>query len=122
MKKGFLLVALLLSIGMKAQTLSLQESIDMVLKNNFDIRISRNEADIDKLNNTAGNAGMLPTVKLNGSSTLSYNNVYQKSSSGTISKYPHQASTDLGADAMLSWTLYDGGKMFITKKRLSQTI
>ncbi len=121
MKKGFLLVVLLLSIGVKAQTLSLQESIDMALKNNFDIHVSRNEADIDKLNNTAGNAGMLPTVKLNGSSTLSYNNVYQKYFSGTISKYPHQASTDLGADAMLSWTLYDGGKMFITKKRLSQT-
>ncbi|MBP7984602.1 MAG: TolC family protein [Bacteroidaceae bacterium] len=90
------------------------------MKSNFDILIARNSADMDRINNTRSNAGMLPTISLNGNSTYSYNNVYQKTSSESINKYPTQSTTNIGADAELSWTLYDGGKMFITKNKLAE--
>ncbi|NLI35314.1 MAG: TolC family protein [Bacteroidales bacterium] len=121
MKKIVLLFICILSVNAGAQTLSLQQSIDMALRKNFDILVSRQQADINKLNNTKGNAGMLPTVNFNGTSNVSYNNVYQKmSTANTINKYPSQLSTDWGANAMLSWTLYDGGKMYVTKKKLAE--
>ena len=121
MKKIVLFLAWILSVNTGAQTLSLQQAIDMALRKNFDILVSRQQADINKLNNTKGNAGMLPTVNFNGTSNVSYNNVYQKmSTANTTNKYPSQLTTDWGANAMLSWTLYDGGKMYVTKKKLTE--
>lgn len=102
------------------QSLTLNDAISTALKNNFDITIARNEADIDKANNTKGNAGMLPSVNLNGNGGYNLNNVHQKQSAGTVNNYNPQSTYVIGANAELSWTLYDGGKMFVTKKKLEQ--
>jgi len=121
MKKILFIIAVILGANARAQQpLSVNDAINIAMKSNFDILIARNSADMDRINNTKSNAGMLPTVSLNGSSTYSYNNVYQKTSSGSINKYPTQSTTNIGADAELSWTLYDGGKMFITKNKLTE--
>ena len=120
MKKIVFLFAVLGCVSISAQHLSMQEAVDIALKKNFDIIVSRSQAEINKFNNTKGNAGMLPTVGLQTTGDASYDQVYQKQSSGVINKYPSQFNTDLGANAMLSWTLFDGGRMFITKNKLSE--
>lgn len=121
MKKIILFIILAISVGARAQNqISLQQAIDLALKNNFDIIVSRHQADINRLNNTMGNAGMLPTVNINGTGDAGRFNVHQTLSSGVENKYSSQVTTDLGANAVLSWTLFDGGKMFVTKKRLSE--
>jgi outer membrane protein TolC len=121
MKKILFIVALIFWANVRAQQpLSVNDAINIAMKSNFDILIARNSADMDRINNTRSNAGMLPTISLNGNSTYSYNHIYQKSSSGSINKYPNQSTTNIGADAELSWTLYDGGKMFITKNKLAE--
>ena len=74
----------------------------MALKHNFDIQVARNEANIDKINNTKGNAGMLPTVSLNGNGSYALNRINQKLSNGTVNKYSAQSNIDLGANALLS--------------------
>jgi outer membrane protein TolC len=95
---------------MSGQTrMSLAEAIDTALKNNFDIRISRIEAGKDQANNTAGNAGMLPSLALNGSTN--YNN--------TLSN-PAVSALGGAAYLQLDWTLYDGGKMFVTRQKLRE--
>ena len=121
MKKILFIVTLIFWANVRAQQpLSVNDAINIAMKSNFDILIARNSADMDRINNTRSNAGMLPTISLNGNSTYSYNNVYQKTSSESINKYPTQSTTNIGADAELSWTLYDGGKMFITKNKLAE--
>ena len=122
MKKIAVLFAFLTFGGLlQAQkTVTLEEAVDIALKKNFDIQVARNNAEVSKINNTKGNAGMLPSVSVNGSGSSAYNNVYQKLSSGTENKYSDQFQTVFGANAELSWTLYDGGKMFIAKKRLEE--
>ncbi len=121
MKKLSILAALILSLGIQAQKpISLEEAIDIALKSNFDILVARNDADISKTNNTRGNAGMLPTVNVNGSGNYAFNHVSQKLSSGTTNKYPTLSVATLEANTQLSWTLYDGGKMFVTKKKLEE--
>ena len=121
MKKILFIIAVILGANARAQQpLSVNDAINIAMKSNFDILIARNSADMDRINNTRSNAGMLPTISLNGNSTYSYNNVYQKTSSESINKYPTQSTTNIGADAELSWTLYDGGKMFITKNKLTE--
>jgi outer membrane protein len=95
-----------------AQTASsLEDVLDLALKNNFDIRISRSASQIAEANNTAGNAGMLPTVSLNGSAGIGQ--VDQ-----TASTYSYVSGN---ANVQLNWTLYDGGKMFVTRQKLRET-
>ncbi len=118
---GVLLTIVLSVVALHAQeSLTLERAVDIALKNNFDILVARNDADISKINNTRGNAGMLPTVSLNGSGSYAYNDINQKLSGGTINKYSGQSTTVMGANTELDWTLYDGGKMFITKRKLNE--
>lgn len=100
--------------------MTVDEAVQIALKNNFDILVARNDADIAKRNNTAGNAGMLPEVQIGGSGNYELNNVHQELSSGTTNNYSSLSSSNLSAGTELSWTLYDGGKMFVTKEKLNE--
>ncbi len=92
----------------------------IALKNNFDIRIARTTADISKRNNTAGNAGMLPEAGITATDAYSLGHVYQHYSDGTSTVNPNANSNSLSAGIALNWTLFDGGKMFVTKRKLNE--
>ena len=102
------------------KALTLDNAVSIALKNNFDIQVSRNDATIAQVNNTPGNAGMLPTAAINGSANYSLNDGFQKYPDGTSVNFPSLNSTTITAGAQLSWTLYDGGKMFVTKNKLNE--
>lgn len=122
-KKSVLLLifcCLTLSAVFSQKTITVDDAISIALKNNFDIMVARNDAEISKLNNTAGNAGMLPSVNLNGADNYSINDIHSKQSTGVIISAPNANSNVLTANAALNWTLFDGGKMFVTKSKLSQ--
>jgi outer membrane protein len=108
------------TVAQGQQVITVEEAVQLALKNNFDILIARNDADLARINNTAGNAGMLPDVQINGSGTYQHNNIHQKISGGTTNNYPSASSTTYTAGTQLSWTLYDGGKMFVTKNKLNE--
>jgi outer membrane protein len=124
MKKIILNISLLIffSISSLAQNiLTAEEAVSIALKNNYDILLAQNSASIDSVNNTPGNAGMLPNIAITGSNSYSRgNNTKQKFSDGTQLTSPDLRSNSLNADIGLNWTLFDGGKMFITKRKLNQ--
>ena len=98
-----------------------QDAVGIALKYNYDILIARNNATSDSVNNTTGNAGMLPTLSINGSESYSTaNNVQQKFSDGTSSTVTNANSNSIDASVGLNWTLFDGGKMFVTKRKLNE--
>jgi outer membrane protein len=51
--------------NLNAQTLTLDEAIQIALEKNYDIQIAKNEMAIASNNNRAGNAGMLPSLDAN---------------------------------------------------------
>ncbi len=108
------------SIANGQKIYTVDEAVQTALKNNFDILVARNDADIAKANNTPGNAGMLPDLQLSSSENYQLNNVHQKLSSGTENNYSSLSSATFSAGTQLSWTLYDGGKMFVTKDKLNE--
>lgn len=116
----FILFTFGFSLVQGQNILSVDEAIQIALKKNYDILISRNEADITKANNTAGNAGMLPNVGLTGSGNHSLLNSHQELNGGTTTNYPSLGTTSFNAGIQLSWTLFDGGKMFVTKNKLNE--
>ncbi len=97
--------------------LTLQDALRIGLENNFDIRIAKNDAEFAKAANTYGTAGFLPTVSATGSRNFLWNDISQKFASGLEVNRSGVAtnSTNLGVAA--NWVFFDGGKMFITKKK-----
>jgi outer membrane protein len=122
MRLIFLFTLFILSLGLASgqALLSPEEAVSIALKNNYDILVANNNATIAKINNSAGNAGMLPEVSVNASDNLSVNNVKQDLSGGTHNSYNGSRSNSISGGAQLSWTLFDGGKMFIAKNRLNE--
>jgi outer membrane protein len=102
------------------EKLTLQQAIEMALKNNYDINIVKNNAIIAANSNTLGNAGMLPKVDLQASTNLANNATKQEFSSGLTVDKSGVKSTNINAGVYLSWTLFDGMKMFATHKRLQE--
>jgi len=100
--------------------LSIDEVIQIALKNNYDIMVSRNDGLIDRANNTVGNAGMLPNINFNANGSISTKNTFQRTAGTSNYASSVLSNPAHGANVALNWTLFDGGKMFITKDRLSE--
>jgi len=120
--KNILLIVLFLGIGntLAQNSFTLQMAIETALKNNYAILVEKNNATIADINNSIGNAGMLPEIGVKGSLGYSMSNETQKLASGTATTYEGLSSTAMNAGVELSWTLFDGGRMFVEVKKLSQ--
>ena len=115
------ILLLIICIHVQSQTLlTVEEAINIALKNNYDIWVASNDADIAKLNNTAGNAGMLPSISITGSDNYAVNSIDQKLSSGSEITASNAKYNTFAAGAFVNWNVFDGGKMFITKNKLNE--
>jgi outer membrane protein len=104
----------------KAQSLlSIDEAIKLGLENNYSVLIAKNNSEISKIQNNFGNAGMSPTVTLNGNLNLANVNSYQEFSTGVIQVRDAAQSNTTGASLNVGWTIFDGMRMFSVRKRLS---
>lgn len=99
--------------------LSYQQAVELALKNNFDIQIAKINASEAQIQNNYGNAGFLPKLDLNAAASKSSNNTLQEFSSGLTVDKKGVSSNNITAGAYLSWTIFDGMKMFATKQRLN---
>jgi outer membrane protein len=100
------------------QTLSLKAAIDSALLNNVGIKITKNNSMILSNNSTPGNAGMLPALDVNGGTSYGINSIRQETSSGVITDKSGVTAKNISGSVALSWTIFDGAKMFATYKKL----
>ncbi|MGQ0827384.1 MAG: TolC family protein [Bacteroidota bacterium] len=109
------------AISTQAQTsLTIDQAIEIALKNNYDIIVSKNQAQQAANNNNLGNAGMLPKVDLNASGNFANNTIKQEFASGLIVDKSGVQSQNISSGAYLTWTVFDGLKMFATHERLKE--
>ncbi len=105
----------------QAPLLTADDAVKFALEANYDIKISRGDAEIAHLNNTKGNAGMLPNVNFVASDNFTLNAFQQKLSNGNEFKTIGAPFNNANAGVQLAWTLFDGRRMHIVKNRLEQT-
>jgi outer membrane protein TolC len=102
------------------EILTIQDAVSITLENNFEIKIAKNELDIDQINNTIGNAGMLPSI----SAALINNNTVQNATlqqaNGNEIDIDGARNFNINYGLGLEWTIFDGFKMFSRKKQLQQ--
>lgn len=121
MKKIFIILFLMAACSRSfSQLLTLEQAIDIALKNSLDIQILRNNVDIADINNHIGVAGGLPTVTAGITDNEQVTNVNQKLNTGTVIQRNAAAGNNLSANVTGSMLLYNGSRVIATKSRLAQ--
>lgn len=125
MKKKLKLLSLVWLINIAAFSqvpvkLSVEEAIQIAVEKNFDVVIEKNAQQIGKINNNWGNAGVYPNINITGTTSIASNNLEQKLSNGTTIKKNGAVLRNINAGFAVSWRIFDGMKMFATKKRLEE--
>lgn len=114
-------MALATNLFGQGPVLTPDEAVRIALENNYDIRLSRADAEVARLNNTKGNAGMLPNVNLVVNDNFTLSAFQQKLANGTEFVAAGATFNSANAGVQLAWTLFDGRRMHIAKNRLEQT-
>ncbi len=119
----FFSIMLILSVcSLKAQSmLSVEDAIAEALLNNYDIQLAKNDSSVAGLNYEYRNAVFLP--KINGVAGINWNvnNQKQEFSSGD-DRLGNVFTSNLNGAVNLNWTLFDGLKMFATKKKAEEYV
>ena len=100
--------------------LTAQDAIKFAIENNYGIIISKNEVEIGQLNNNWANAGAIPLISASANKVIGVNNLQQNLSNGTITKKNGNTTQNLNAGIALNWRVFDGFKMFATKRKLEE--
>ncbi|HEX6848601.1 MAG TPA: TolC family protein [Chitinophagaceae bacterium] len=113
---------LLATDSIRAQKLlTLEDAIGLALQNNYDIQLSRNDSAIAALDYSYRNWLFAP--RLNSSVGATWNNNHQNQEFVNGTKREGDVKTNnLNGSVNLSWLLFDGGKMFVTRNQAQELV
>ena len=121
MKKFILLLPVCFSSIVSAQeTPDLRKCIDLALKNNFALEITRNNAQIAENDVTLANAGYLPAVTAEARYSGSINNNVQTTYGGDKTTKNGVNNTAVDVGPALSWNIFQGFRVRATYDRLKE--
>ena len=103
-----------------SQTLTLQDAINIALKNSLDIQLQKNNVEISTINNHIGVAGGLPVVTANAADNEQVTKVNQKLNTGELIQRNAAAGNNLSANVTGSILLFNGSRVVAAKNRLEQ--
>lgn len=121
-KKQYLCLLLILisatSLRAQQQILTLEQAIDVALKNNFDIRLARNTAELSANDYAYSNFAFVPRLNATAGTTWNSTATKQEFVNGTKRDTSGIKGNNISGNVTLSWTLFDGLKMFATRNKL----
>ena len=120
MKKPYLyILTLFFCSAIQAQKIfTLDSAIAITLKSNYNILLAQNAYKTATNNYAPGVAGMLPNISANATYTASVTNLSQRYSTGQDVNKNGAVSTTVMPFVGLSWTLFDGTRMFVAYNEL----
>lgn len=116
-----LLLLSILAAGLAAAAqplLTPEEAVRIALENNHGVRIARTTAEIARVGNNPGAAGMLPSVNALGTYSVDNASTRQELFTGEIRQADNANTKVLSGEVELDWRLFDGLAMFASKDRL----
>jgi outer membrane protein TolC len=108
------------SLQAQDSLMTTQQAIKTAIENNYGVIISKNEIEIGSINNSWANTGFIPRINATATKQVGVNNLQQKLSNGTVITKKGNSSQNLNAGLAVNWKIFDGLKMFATKKRLEE--
>ncbi|MCX6278042.1 MAG: TolC family protein [Bacteroidetes bacterium] len=115
------LFLLLFAFQMNGQeVLTLDKAVAIGLINNYEIVIAQNSLNISQNNVSPGNAGMLPAISVNAGYVNGLSDAKVKVVAGSELDNSSAHSENITAGVGLTWTVFDGMKMFIAWNKLKK--
>lgn len=105
-------------LAQNAPLLTLEEAVSTALKNNYNIRLAKNNSVINATNVSLGNAGYLPALGASISTTNSILDINQTRSDGTTNKLNKLHNSNNSYGPTINWTIFDGFAMFANYDQL----
>lgn len=102
----------------QAPLLTLEEAVSTALKNNYNIRLAKNNSVINATNVSLCNAGYLPVLGASVSTTNSILDINQTRSDGTKNKLNNLRNSSNSYGPTINWTIFDGFAMFANYDQL----
>ncbi len=100
--------------------LTAEDAIKYAIEHNYGITISKNNIEIGKINNNWANAGAIPIISATANKAIGLNNLQQKLSNGTVTNRNGTSTKNFNAGVAVNWRVFDGLRMFATKRRLEE--
>ena len=105
------------------QQITLEEVVALALEKNYDIQIVRNESEAAQSDNDLAWGAFLPEIRATGARVWNSNDqklqVRSRETNEIETIDGDVSSTNTNASAQLTWTLFDGTRMFATRERIS---
>ncbi|HVZ95680.1 MAG TPA: TolC family protein [Chitinophagaceae bacterium] len=120
MKKIIFIPLIFLFNAAFAQSLTLQDAINIALKKSLDIQLQKNNVDINTINNNYGVAGGLPVVSASANDNEQSTFVHQKLNSGEEIKRNGAVGNNLTSGVTAGILLYNGSRVVATKEQLAK--
>ena len=126
MKHKFIFLSFLLAVFFAVgrtqaqEILTLEEAVKIALENNYDIRLAKNNLEINDLNVSLANAGITPAVGANLNDNNGILTTRQVQSDGSIRERNNARNTNLNYGLSLNWTIFDGFGMFARYDQLQE--
>jgi outer membrane protein TolC len=114
----FLMLILQSTFVAGQEPLTLEDAVLKGLENNFQIRISEQEYNIARLNNTQGAAGRWPSINIGVNSINRYDNTPSFDTNSMSYTRGDQYTNSLTPNVELRWLLFDGFFVNINKQKL----
>jgi outer membrane protein len=118
---AFVLLILLFDPGFKSQgqeRLTIEDAIKRTLQHNFDIRVSDITAQQAQVNNTAGNAGLLPNVNGTAGVNAGFTNSHIEFADGRIQEVSNAGTLSYNAAVTATYTVFAAGRAWLIRKQL----
>jgi outer membrane protein len=121
MKKLFFLLLIGVNTVIAQQKLTLDDAVNIALKNNMGLQIGKNNLKIANIYNNYGIAGGLPLVTATGSNTQQLTNLRQSYSDASKNTATDNASSNnLSANVTATELVFNAGRVVTAKKRLGE--
>ncbi|ESU20176.1 outer membrane efflux protein [Flavobacterium cauense R2A-7] len=107
-----LMLAVFFTSAQAQEILTVDEAVQIALKNNYDIKIASNDSEVSKTNKSIANAGMLPKIDATLTQSNTIQNTKQTQATGEVRELENAKNNSLVYGVNLGWTVFDGFKMF----------
>jgi len=120
MKRSILVFILATSLAAGAQPVTVDRVVQMALQKNYDIRLSQNATASAIIDNRFAFGLFLPNLNVNGSYTRNNINARTQLFNDSIINRPGANFNNTNSSLQMVWTIFDGTRMFATRKRLQE--
>lgn len=102
------------------EAISVEQVIGLALEKNYDVQLAKNASTSAATDNAYAVGAFLPQINATGSTVWNRNEQELRFEDATRNNSGKAQSNNTSASVQLTWTLFDGTRMFATRERISQ--